>query len=576
MFHGTWVAGVAGAKRDNGIFVAGVASGARIVVKNNTGPAPACTIDVSKSVFQIQKAADSGAAAINMSYGGVGPLNFSIPEASAVAYAYRMGVVNVASSGNEGCICVAYPAGYTGVIAVAATDKVDVDWSHANGGNHLDLAAPGVDIVTTSPAAPGYAILPGTSFSAPQVAGLAALLRSRDNWPTAPSTLAGLPALPTSQRFTNDDIEWLMKFGADDVNFATLPGRDSLLGYGRINIRKTFKLLDDIQAGTLAWIPLRIPGGTAIADGQVILRLPDRPLTIQNATRYKVEREVTSAAVFPNFPLVYPRKSTVGWDSSRTNFEVGWLEVISVNARGWKMRTYVFQDNSTLQWYPTSPANVQFDVVVITPPYFTPDFGLTTKVPGNSNQIQLNWENAGATNYYVERQESPTSPWVTLDTLPGSQFSYIDGPSLVNPQKGSHTYNYRIRSNTGLTSNESSSKTFPNPPNITSATVHLGPECHTGGEGMMGPVPPPGPNLVPTNQIDISWATDPNQDVPIALYQVRFDHAGTPTYLPATTRLDTTLYPLNFDADYTIYGYAYDQEGNLSRVAGAYTVHTGL
>ena len=82
----------------------------------------------------------------------------------------------VAAAGNYGPSqnSLAYPARYPQVIAVSATDSNDNVSSWSSRGVELDLAAPGANIYSTYKRG-GYATLSGTSFSAPHVAGTAAL-----------------------------------------------------------------------------------------------------------------------------------------------------------------------------------------------------------------------------------------------------------------------------------------------------------------------------------------------------------------------------------------------------------------
>jgi subtilisin family serine protease len=120
----------------------------------------------------IYYAVDQGAKVISMS--------FSMRQGSAelqqaIAYANSMGVVLVASAGNEGQSIVVYPAGYKQVLGIGSTNNQDVRSTFSNFGSVVSLAAPGEAIVTTYPQN-RYAAGWGTSFSAPFVAGGAALL----------------------------------------------------------------------------------------------------------------------------------------------------------------------------------------------------------------------------------------------------------------------------------------------------------------------------------------------------------------------------------------------------------------
>jgi subtilisin family serine protease len=86
-------------------------------------------------------------------------------------------VILVASAGNNNTSSPQYPAVYSGVITVAATDINDVKGSFSNYGKHVELDGPGVNIISAYPD-DLYAMVSGTSFSAPIVAAELALVRS--------------------------------------------------------------------------------------------------------------------------------------------------------------------------------------------------------------------------------------------------------------------------------------------------------------------------------------------------------------------------------------------------------------
>src|SRR4029453_15451947 len=79
--------------------------------------------------------------------------------------------------GNNNTSSPQYPAAYAGVLSVAATDELDVKSSFSNYGSYVYVDAPGSHIISAVPGY-GYSIANGTSFSAPMVAGMGALLRS--------------------------------------------------------------------------------------------------------------------------------------------------------------------------------------------------------------------------------------------------------------------------------------------------------------------------------------------------------------------------------------------------------------
>jgi subtilisin family serine protease len=132
------------------------------------------TATISQVIQGIYWAVDNGAQVINMS--------FSTPVSStalrdAIDYADDNDVICVASAGNDGQPETVFPAGYHTVIDVASISNQGIRSLFSNYGSPVDLAAPGEAVVTTYPGN-HYAIAWGTSFSAPLVAGGAALLVS--------------------------------------------------------------------------------------------------------------------------------------------------------------------------------------------------------------------------------------------------------------------------------------------------------------------------------------------------------------------------------------------------------------
>ncbi|RLE18136.1 MAG: hypothetical protein DRJ50_13325, partial [Actinobacteria bacterium] len=177
-WHGTAVAGVAAAAT-NGIGISGVAPGATIMTVR------ACQLSCPTSAVleAIAYALDNGARILNLSLGSH-TRNEALEdalEAAAVA-----GAVVVAAAGNAGTDNDAwpiYPAGYPGnhIIAVAATDHDDglavgSGWASNYGASSVDLGAPGQEVLTTTPG--GWTDESGTSFAAPHVAAVVALVRS--------------------------------------------------------------------------------------------------------------------------------------------------------------------------------------------------------------------------------------------------------------------------------------------------------------------------------------------------------------------------------------------------------------
>jgi subtilisin family serine protease len=235
--HGTHVAGIAAAVTNNGIGVAGMAWGARIMpvrVLDNQGSG--YNSDITDGITW---AYQNGADIINMSLGGT---TYSQTMQDAVNAAHAAGSLVIAAMGNcrtsgSGCPTAnptQYPAAYSNVMAVAATDNGDSYAYYSQYGSHCDIASPGGEIsyyhdpngiYSTMPTyavylttyygyGNNYDYLQGTSQATPYVSGLAALI-----WSAAPA-------------LTNDEVQDLIEETADDLGPA---GKDQDYGWGRIN-----------------------------------------------------------------------------------------------------------------------------------------------------------------------------------------------------------------------------------------------------------------------------------------------------------------------------------------------------
>ncbi|PNI09402.1 peptidase S8 [Arthrobacter sp. AFG7.2] len=184
--HGTHVAGIVAAEH-NSTGVAGVCPGctildAKVLDDGGAGSSSAVAAGVDWAVAQ-------GAKVINMSLGQRVP---SRTLEVAIKNAWSEGVVIVAAAGNAGTEAEIYPAAYSKVIAVAATDNKDAKAPFSSYGEWVDVAAPGVDIYSTFPhhefvagiqggRHKGYDLGSGTSMASPVVAGVAALVWSADD-----------------------------------------------------------------------------------------------------------------------------------------------------------------------------------------------------------------------------------------------------------------------------------------------------------------------------------------------------------------------------------------------------------
>ena len=253
-YHGTAVAGVAGVKTNNSTGIAGLGFNIKLNSYN-----------VDYSIVNAIDMCARYSDIINMSFGtvysvtyedlveigcpkplkwvgSVKPYNYA-EVSDAVANAITQGVVCIASAGNlsmnsgwfapypELCDCskipfIAWPAAYSGVIAVSATGLnqsveqfVDV-WNY---GSFVDVSAPGFDITTTDYYG-GYTNVNGTSFSAPLTAALSGLL------------------LSLNSNLTVQQVSDYITKSTDKIDATRFPydgnGWNQYLGYGRINAYK--------------------------------------------------------------------------------------------------------------------------------------------------------------------------------------------------------------------------------------------------------------------------------------------------------------------------------------------------
>jgi subtilisin family serine protease len=174
VFHGTFVAGIVSAKTNNNHGIAGVAGG-----NDHSGVKllPYCVgIDAPISSIlddAIIDAVDNGAKIIQFSLS----VSQSTDIDNAIQYAINNNVIIVCASGNYSSSSVSYPASNPNVIAVGATDQNNQRANFSNYGSQLNIVAPGVDIYSTT-LNNSYTTSSGTSFSSPQVSGVAALVLS--------------------------------------------------------------------------------------------------------------------------------------------------------------------------------------------------------------------------------------------------------------------------------------------------------------------------------------------------------------------------------------------------------------
>ena len=196
--HGTHCSGIITARGNNGLDVAGACWNVRIMAVKFLDATGSGTLD--NAVSATYYAVDNGADVLSNSWGSI--YIYSVLY-DAIYYAYSQGAIVVAAAGNDNSSSHSYPANYDHVISVAATDSRDQKASFSNYGEWIDIAAPGVDILSlrghntdmyagSSGYTPGDRFVPygnpdatmyiasGTSMACPYVSGACALMLSVD------------------------------------------------------------------------------------------------------------------------------------------------------------------------------------------------------------------------------------------------------------------------------------------------------------------------------------------------------------------------------------------------------------
>jgi subtilisin family serine protease len=186
--HGTHVAGIIGADRNNGIGIRGIADNVRIMAIRAVPNGDERDKDIANAIYY---AVNNGAGIINMSFGkDYSPEKYLVDE--AVRYAEKKGVLMIHAAGNDGQnndvesnfpspnLLSGKPSGLWLEIGAssAGTNKTDLVAEFSNYGKRsVNFFSPGVDIYSTIPGN-GYKSNSGTSMAAPAASGVAAMLMS--------------------------------------------------------------------------------------------------------------------------------------------------------------------------------------------------------------------------------------------------------------------------------------------------------------------------------------------------------------------------------------------------------------
>jgi type VII secretion-associated serine protease mycosin len=177
--HGTRVAGIIAARPMKGTGFVGLAPESTIIpIKQNDAEGHGTSDTLAQA---IKHAIAVGAQVINISQDTTNAVAPGNALQNAVDEALNHKIIVVASAGNDGIDGNSkrtYPASYSGVLAVAASDRNNEKAAFSQAGDWVAVAAPGVDMISTVPKG-GHCSDNGTSFSAPYVAGVAALIKAK-------------------------------------------------------------------------------------------------------------------------------------------------------------------------------------------------------------------------------------------------------------------------------------------------------------------------------------------------------------------------------------------------------------
>jgi thermitase len=257
--HGTHVAGIIAAKADNGVGVAGVAPGVKVLALKifepylEDGKFQGTFYNAFSLARAVQYAATQGGAKIiNIS---AGIADDELVE-TMFSFARGKGVVICVSAGNAASNRYTGEPKYAdGVLAVHATDPQDRLARFSNFGTTLGVSAPGVNILSTvpsyanpytgeAPSRTGYEMLNGTSMASPFVAGVSALVVSAllDSVEANMRTKYGKSVKLTPAQIPGSLVEDLIRKNAVDLGRM---GRDEVYGAGRVDAGRALEAAVD-------------------------------------------------------------------------------------------------------------------------------------------------------------------------------------------------------------------------------------------------------------------------------------------------------------------------------------------
>jgi subtilisin family serine protease len=215
--HGTHVAGIIAAVQNNNKGISGIAPKAKIMpLRAGYSVGFSAFLKTSDIINALTYAINNGADVINMSFAG-----YELHVLSQILnLADSLGIVCVAAAGNNSSNVKIYPAALPTVISVGALADATYKASYSNFGDWVDIVAPGSWITSTIPGNQ-YGTKSGTSMAAPLVAGVAALIKSKNK----------------VRKVSTQDIKKLLIDSSYETNFLVERGGSSTIGGLNANIK---------------------------------------------------------------------------------------------------------------------------------------------------------------------------------------------------------------------------------------------------------------------------------------------------------------------------------------------------
>ncbi len=434
--HGTHCAGIITATINNSIGIAGVADIQVMAVKtfDNLGYG-----NVSTAAQSIVYAVDAGADILSNSYG--------FPPATvlrdACIYAVDNDVIVIASAGNDANTVPNYPAAYSEVISVSATDDNDNLASFSSYGSTIETAAPGVGIYSCIRTAAGsYGYMSGTSMACPHVAGVAALVRAE---------------------FPSWEVNRVRNRLISSVEDLGTTGWDQYFGYGLINayqavlqppshdLNVELETPSNVEVFTTHLVNATVSnwGLSDETNVQVKLFINEAEVASQTYTNLFVDQsETLSYSWEPTAEDTYNITAFVEPVTGETNTE---NNLVTADVIAAELTNYLMDDSVSYQWIDaTSGTLLQLsddDYEAVSLPFsfkFYDQSFNTLYVSSNGwmsfvNTYPVDYINVSFPSSYSEYSYAIALYWDDLDPV-GNVYSYTDSEKVVIEYLGIDNY----------------------------------------------------------------------------------------------------------------------------------------